>query len=50
MTVYYGPRCEEKTGRLEFVVGLSVGVLGGLISIALVLLFCKRLSDGEDRR
>ncbi|XP_078323282.1 uncharacterized protein LOC111122884 [Crassostrea virginica] len=50
MTVYYGPRCEEKTGRMEFVVGLSVGVLGGLISIALVLLFCKRLSDGEDRR
>nr|XP_022322977.1 perlucin-like protein [Crassostrea virginica] len=28
MTVYYGPLCEEKTGRLEFVVGLSVGVLG----------------------
>ena len=50
MTVYYGPLFEEKTGRLEFVVGLSVGVLGGLISIALVLLFCKRLSDGEDRR
>ncbi|XP_078323280.1 snaclec 5-like [Crassostrea virginica] len=49
MTVYYGPRCEEKTGRMEFVVGLSVGVSGGLISIALVLLFCKRLSDAEDR-
>ena len=28
MTVYYGPRCEEKTGRLEYVVGLSVGVVG----------------------
>ena len=50
MTVYYGPRCEEKTGRMEFVVGLSVGVLGDLISIALVLLFCKRFSDGEDCR
>ena len=49
MTVYYGPRCEEKTGRLEFVVGLSVGVFGGLISIALFLLPCKRISDGDRR-
>ena len=49
MTVYYGPLCEERTGRLEFVVGLSVGVLGGLIFIALFLLLCKRLSDGDRR-
>lgn len=44
MTVYYGHWCEEKTGRVEFVVGLSVGTVSGLVAIFLLIVCCKRLS------
>lgn len=43
MTVYYGHWCEEKTGRVEFVVGLSVGTVAGLVAIFLLIVCCKRL-------
>lgn len=47
LTVYYGPLCKEKTGRVEFVVGLSVGTVAGLVAIFLLIVCCKRLSSNH---
>ncbi|XP_062577233.1 uncharacterized protein LOC134239091 [Saccostrea cucullata] len=47
MTIYYGPECEERTGRFEYVVGLSVGITGGLVLIILLTVCCRRISKHE---
>ncbi|XP_062605920.1 uncharacterized protein LOC134267722 [Saccostrea cucullata] len=45
--MYYGPQCEERTGTMEFVVGLSVGGGGFLLLVIILIICCRRSSNNE---